>query len=533
MSNVIGIDFGNWMAYVCFVQGMDTTTRLGGHIEDLIPPKYQAQGSAGLPNEFFWNSSSGELMGFRAAKEANRPAENHLRLLKKHLGESITLYGDAKKTQQRTFKYDDIIVKMFEYHAQLANETLRTNFGESATTNLFSITYPAKLRDPAALRYFIALAEKANSGANDTNGNPLKIKVVGAVCEPAAAGLDRLNEQRTQIKTDTVTYGIFDLGGGTFDLAIVSLFPNGRRYPNGDIYYYDLVCEGKGLNIAGSNFSDSLKKVMVANAEKELHKRVTSDHLRVIEGCVERCKLELTDENKTSFFLVDGFDDVEVVVTRQEFEKAIAPDVNKIMAFTRKFFDDHKDHKPDEIVMTGGSSYIPYIKESLEKTLPEYRGKIHLHRPSKAAAYGAARFYTMHNRIVRRTVEHDITTKVSGDSPLGIKMCTLIAKDTVLPCDSGIVNFHTHSRTDSTDYDIYVATKDNPNPLLPDTDYAKLLDATFFYSRVVPARTCTSCRLTIDSLGVAHLKAWMSDDTDVIKINETFEINNYTDDSTH
>ncbi|MBQ2734270.1 MAG: hypothetical protein IJF33_00405, partial [Clostridia bacterium] len=182
-NNVIGIDFGNWNAYVCIAMGMDPTTRMGGHMEDLIPDNFRQFGSVGIPNEFFWNSK-GEQLGFFAAREENRPADNHLRLLKKHLGETVTLYSDAAKTKSQTFRYDDIIVNMFEYHVGLEKETLRTNHGEAQTTNRISLCFPAKLRDPSALGYFVSLAERANSGATDEHGRPLKIKVVGTVCEP-------------------------------------------------------------------------------------------------------------------------------------------------------------------------------------------------------------------------------------------------------------------------------------------------------------------------------------------------------------
>ena len=571
-KRIIGIDFGNWMAYICTIFGMDPKTRMGGTVEDLIPAKYLNQGSAGIPNEYFWNMTtkdgklvSNELMGFLAARDTNRPAENHLRLLKKHLGETINLYGGPNKTHLQTLSYDEIITKMFAYHVQLANDALRTNHSEKETTNLISITFPAKLRDPMALQYLINLAEKADSGAKDEAGKMLKIKVVGAVCEPAAAGLDRLNEERDHITADTVTYGTFDLGGGTFDLAIVSLFPKGRRYPSGNLYYYDLVCEGKGLNTAGSDFSNRLQKVFVDKATAELGSKPTDSQMRVINRSIERCKMELSDDTKTEIFIETDDDGFTIVVTRDEFLKAIKPDVDKIMSFTKEFFEEHKAHRPDEIVMTGGSSWIPYIRERLEETLPEYKGKIHLHRPSKAAAYGAARFYSMDSAleaanntehktenqpapapkpssakpvvpptpdpIVRKFVEYDIATKVRSDNELGYAMETLIRKGTVLPCDSGNLGFTTGSRFDRTDYDVFVATKDKPDPNHGNTDYRLLQGAELVYGRVVPKGTATTCRLTITELGVARLDAWMNDDTS-IEIHPEFTINNKTDDST-
>lgn len=544
MARVIAIDYGNWMAYVCTLNGADEITRAGGKMEDLIPSTYRAQGMDGIPNEYFWNMAvkdgktvSNEHMGFMAARETNRPAENHLRLLKKHLGESVTLYGDTAKKYQQTFYYDDIIVKMFSYLIGLANDKLREDYGESGTTNLISLTYPAKLRDPAMLRYFVNLAEKADSGAKDKNGNMLKIKVVGAVCEPAAAGLDRLNMQRDNIKTDDVTYGVFDLGGGTFDLSIVTLFPKGRTSKSGKTKYYELVCDGKGLNLAGSDFSNRLRELMIAKAEDELGEAPTARQIRKIGENVERCKKELSDAEETIFYIetLDG-DDIEVEVTRAEFENAIKSEVDRIIKFTEGFFAEHIRHRPDEIIMTGGSSYIPCIRRRLEAAFPAYKGKIHLHNPSKAAAYGAARFCTMDDieSPVERHVEFDLGTIANNSETSRNEMVTLIKAGTEIPCSSPVKSFIIHGQGHN--YDIYSAKKQNPDhtncPLVYESgnsEYRRLFEA----NMDVPWGTPTSCRLSIDENGLARLEAWQKDNESK-RINVTYnygKINNNSDDS--
>lgn len=549
MAKVIGIDFGNWQTFVCWIHGMDETSKTGGVVEDLIPSKYREIGSEGIPNEFFWtltekngNLIDNEQYGFAAARETNRPPENHLRLLKQHLGETVTLKTYNGKNFKK-FSYDEIITKMFAYHVQLANDALRENHGENAATNLISITYPAKLRDPGLLQYYINLAEKADSGARDESGNMLKIKVVGTVCEPSAAGLDRLNECRESTSKDHVTYGVFDLGGGTFDLSIVTLYPNGKTYPGGRTYYYDLVCEGRGLNIAGSIFTQRLKELLIRKTEEEFGEAPNAFKLRQISRDVERCKKELSESDKTTLFIEDGdFDAAEISVTRAEFEKAISKEVGEIMNFTKNFFEEHSAHQPDEIIMTGGSSYIPCIKKKLADLLPAYRDKIFLHRPSKAAAYGAARFYTMYTDVdtptskptpppspVRRTVEFDLGTDVG---PYGSrKIATLIKAGTEIPCSSGTTTFYTINATSTTSYDIYRAVQKTPDINAISSDYTLLYEASLNYGRKVPANTKTQCSLSINELGVANLTAWEQDNT-AIRIDRTFPIDNISDDST-
>lgn len=555
MARVIGLDFGNWQAFACSVIGMDEKSRSGGIIEDLLPGTYKENGD-GIPNEFFWNTIeksgkqvSNELYGFAAAKDVNRPQENHVRLLKKHLGEKITLYGNSNRTTSHTFNYDDIIVKMFEYHIKMANDALRENYGEKETTNLVSLAYPASLKDPAHREYFVRLAEKADSGVRDSDGKMMKIKVVGTICEPAAAGLDRLSEQREVAKKDTVTYGVFDLGGGTFDLSIVSLYPNGRQRANGKTYYYDIVVDGKGLNIAGSDFSKCLEEVFISKLKKFLEpgQEPKLSQLRTLKKNVESRKKELSEArvDRSIIFVEADDEEVELVVTKWEFEKAISGLVDEIMRTTKKFFEDYKNQKPDEIIMTGGSSYIPYIKARLEETLPEYKGKIYLHRPSKAAAYGAARFYAEETGGVNGQKEKDGSEKHSGsggvvyrrvDFDLGTlvrkndvySVYTLIPAGTEIPCTSGEHRFVVNGSTSRTDYSIYSANKLNPTNTNVDTDYDMVLDVKLDYGRQVADHTRTSCTLSIDELGIAHIKAWEGDNTSV-NVEKNFSIGKNTD----
>ena len=538
MARVIGLDFGNWQAFVCSVINMDEKTRAGGTIVDLLPATYKEYGD-GIPNEFFWNTvdksgkpTHNELYGFAAAKDTNRPAENHIRLLKKHMGETVTLYGDSSGSISHTFKYDDIIVKMFEYHVTMANNALRENYGEEGTTNLVSLAYPASLKAPAHREYYVKLAEKADSGVRDKDGRMLKVKVVGTICEPAAAGLDRLSEQRDNAVKDTVTYGVFDLGGGTFDLSIVSLYPNGKQRANGKKYYYDVIVDGKGRNIAGSDFSKRLEAVFVSKLNEKLSSgdKPTLSQLRTIKRNVESCKKSLSEagmENAIIITEVDG-DDVDLVVTKAEFEHAISKDVDEIMNTTKSFFNDHKKQKPDEIIMTGGSSYIPYIKRRLEETLPEYKGKIHLHRPSKAAAYGAARFYAEEpgagggpGGVVHKTVEYDLGTIITEGSTQ--KMHTLIPAGTEIPCSSGEHRFIVLGNTDRTDYSIYGANKLNPVNTNIESDYDMIFEIKLNYGRFVSKNTRTLCTLSVDELGIAHLKAWEGDNVS-IKVEKKFSI---------
>lgn len=544
MARVIGIDFGNWNAFTCFIDNMDAETRMGGTIIDLIPDRYRELGQNGVPNEFFWaksgeNGAEREYFGFEAAKDSNYPVENHLRLLKRNMGKKITLYGDIQKTNSREFDYDDLIVKAFSYVVSLANESLREAYGESGTTNLISVTYPASISDPSRLRYLVDLAEKADSGAMDEKGNMLKIKVVGTTCEPAAAGLDRLSEQRENTIRDVETFGVCDFGGGTYDLSIVALYPRGRRFANNTTYYYDIVCDGEGANIGGNDLTNILEDLFNNKLKEEIGREPSAMNKRLTKRNVERCKIELSSANVSDTTITYEVDDdiVEIHVDREEFEKAIAPKVSEVVKMTREFFNRHADQRPDSIIMTGGTFYIPYIQEQLKAALPEFAGNIYPHKPSKAAAHGAARFYNPVPArvnanpvgqespdtdvtlppIVRRTLSHDITTRIVRDG--NMQMNTLIARGSVIPCDSGERTFVSSVMgAETTDYNIYIANKTNPNPSRISEDYDLIEEAVLHHpNEPIGEHVRTWCTLSIDSLGTIRMKAWT-------KNNESIEV---------
>ena len=130
MAVVIGLDFGNFNSYSCFIQDFDENTRLGGMVNSLLPPNPQYR--AGIPSEYFYSSARGEVVGY-PARMAN-PSSNRLHYLKRHMGEEKTIDG-------RVVSYDDAIVAVIQHCIRSANQQLMNGF--RLTTNLISLAYPA------------------------------------------------------------------------------------------------------------------------------------------------------------------------------------------------------------------------------------------------------------------------------------------------------------------------------------------------------------------------------------------------------
>ena len=229
---IIGIDFGNYNTFPCFISDFDPGTRMGGTVHDLLPSGLQD----GIPSVFYYSKKVGVLCGEEAVRTRARPVSNRIRNLKRHLGDSITL-------DDRTISYGEAITSVIQHCVRRANEQLHA--GWQMTTNQISLSYPASYTS-AQLQRLIELAEQATLA----DGTP--VKVVGTIREPAAAALDYLAEHaQTKEETTVLTY---DLGGGTFDLALVAAYPGGRENREGGIYYYDTIAHGGLSNVGGTEF---------------------------------------------------------------------------------------------------------------------------------------------------------------------------------------------------------------------------------------------------------------------------------------
>lgn len=80
-------------------------------------------------------------------------------------------------------------------------------------------------------------------------------------------------------------------------------------------------------------------------------------------------------------------------MSREQFNELIGDLVLRTIDMTNDIFDETKKRniKIDAIVLSGGSSQIPIIKQSLEEIF-EAKVPIHGHRPSSAVSFGAARY---------------------------------------------------------------------------------------------------------------------------------------------
>lgn len=496
---IIGLDFGNSFSFPCYIPELDlSVSRLGGRPVDLLPPNMHY----GYPSVFFYSKVAADRCrdrnqppppwcGEDAVKARATPKGNRIRNLKRHLGQEL-------KLDDWSGSYDDVIVQLIQYLMQRANEVLKTEV--LTTSNLLSLSYPATFTR-AKCSHLKNLAEKA------TLEDGTHVKVVGMIAEPAAAALDYLVENgRAQQESTVMTY---DLGGGTFDLAVVSAYPQGRKNANGQLYFYDIESTGGLEKMGGTEFDEVMLRLLKSRIPSG--QTVPPDTLSELAVTAKEA-LSRDEEVETEVFSTTG-EMVYLTVTRAEFETKAMPLVQKTIDETRRMLKDSMGRKPELIVLTGGASQMPIIRRELEKAFPEYRGKIVMYRPSKAIAYGAARYGTPQEgaetgKDVQQRVPRDIGVEFYVGDTDKLHVRTYIPAGTPLPFSGEYIKSYTRKDNQTrTLFEVYEAKVENPDEFKVDEDYTEIMSVTLDFGRAVPKDTVVESRLVLDRNALLTVEA--------------------------
>ena len=209
------------------------------------------------------------------------------------------------------------------------------------------------------------------------------LNVLRIINEPTAAalayGLDRVG---TGGSAKNVL--IFDCGGGTHDLSILSL----------DDGVFEVKSTAGDTHLGGEDFDNTL----VSYCAEEFRKKTKCDvagnprALRRLRTVCERAKRTLSSATQATIEVDSLFEghDFQTTLTRAKFESLCEPFFRRTIAPLDGLIRDAKMDKGqiDEIIMVGGSSRIPKIRQLLS----DYFGGKKLNdsvNPDEAVAYGA------------------------------------------------------------------------------------------------------------------------------------------------
>ena len=244
--------------------------------------------------------------------------------------------------------------------------------------------------------------DTVQSNATKEAGILAGFKAVVLLQEPIAASLAYANKERN-IDLKNSQWMVYDLGGGTFDVALV-------RIVEGEL----TVVDHEGDNYLGGSDFDALmvEKIVVPTLEKKGRfddllgqmKSESGKYNRLwygLNSLAEEAKIELSTKTAAEIDLDkirnleddDGNTiDSSLTVSRSDFETVIRDGVESTIEMMKKILVRNSLQPQDLrfILMVGGSTYIPYVRKRVEEVMgiPVNTGI----DPTNAVAVGAAYF---------------------------------------------------------------------------------------------------------------------------------------------
>ncbi|MFN7143482.1 MAG: molecular chaperone DnaK [Myxococcota bacterium] len=252
------------------------------------------------------------------------------------------------------------------------------------------------------------------------------LNVLRIINEPTAAALAYLHDRRK-----SATIAVYDFGGGTFDISIVEIDRDLGE-----------VRATRGNNaLGGGDIDRVIMDWLLEQFRREHGFDISGDKVvrQRVRDAAERAKLELSAALETEIqlpFLTatqDGPLHLQCTLTRAQFETMALPLFEKTIEECRRSLQDAKLDVSDidEVVMVGGSSRIPRVKEMVRDFFK--RPLNQAFNPDEVVAIGAAIQAGILEGEVKSVTLLDVTSLSLGIEVEGRKFAKLIPRNSVIP----------------------------------------------------------------------------------------------------
>ena len=200
--------------------------------------------------------------------------------------------------------------------------------------------------------YFDEKRRKATMDAAEMAG----LNVLGIVNEPTAAAIYYSSEKKID-----GTNLVFDLGGGTFDITIMSV--NGQ--------HVDVIASEGDSNLGGFDFDLALTNYFLKQYElsgNSLSDLNDEDYATWLLRA-ETTKINLSKLSSAKFSASVGSKMFSEEINRAKFNEITSPLVSRIEMLIELALDEAKMSASDidNILLCGGSTRIPVIQDKLQK----------------------------------------------------------------------------------------------------------------------------------------------------------------------